>query len=103
MDEDPESFVGPGKYNVGETYTKLTLRPCSTVIKRISVLPKAESGRPCYYLVGQNLKYEQSFLDTHQRRRQEMSFGNGSLHSTLSRESISRLKRYTDRTFDGNF
>ena len=52
LEEDPESFVGPGKYNVDETLRKLTLRPCSTVIKRISVLPETESGKPCYYLVG---------------------------------------------------
>lgn len=46
------SQIGPGKYEHQESYNKLVQRPCSSIMRKITVLPKSESGKPCYFMVG---------------------------------------------------
>lgn len=60
----------------------MTAQPCSIKMvriqyllvnlnqKKISVLPEKEGGKPCYIMVGNNLKFESSFLSTRDQKRE---------------------------------
>ena len=49
------SFVGPGRYNDHESFSKLDKRPCSSVMRKITSVPHSESGKPSYIMVGHSL------------------------------------------------
>ncbi len=90
-------FTGPGKYDATEAFKRLTSKPCKSVMKKITVLPESESGRSCYYMVGNNLKYEKNFLPTFkERKEEEITECPVSLASTLRNNSISRLRKFTE-------
>jgi hypothetical protein len=46
-------YTGPGSYFDHEKFLKQTKKPCNTVMKNSSYLPKEESKKQCYVMVGQ--------------------------------------------------
>jgi len=39
-------------------------RPCSAVMRKITVVPPKESGNPAYIMIGDSLQFESSFLSS---------------------------------------
>ena len=52
------AFLGPGSYNEHENFNSLTKKPCTAVMKQLTLLDKEESKKQCYVMVGQQIKYE---------------------------------------------
>jgi hypothetical protein len=69
-------FVGPGRYNPQENFSKMDRRPCSSIMKRICAIPSSESGKPSYIMVGNQIKHEAAYLTTSKQRNELRSFGN---------------------------
>lgn len=45
-------YTGPGSYNDHEKFAKIKTKPCSTLMKNSSYLPKEESKKQCYIMIG---------------------------------------------------
>lgn len=91
------SFLGPGRYKHQESFNKLTQRPCSSLMRKITAIPESESKKPAYFMVGHSLKFESAFLATSKERKllDDLNVSKDcsvSMHSMFKRRSISNLK-----------
>lgn len=55
-------YLGPGSYNAHLSFKQLDKKPCPTVIKQIGILPKTETGKQQYIMVGSQIKYEPAWI-----------------------------------------
>ena len=96
-------FTGPGCYNDIENYKKLTKRPCSSLMKKPSAIPETESGKPCYIMIGDALKYEPAFHSTFKQVKEVNDFNIPrecpiSIHQPFRKKSVEAFKKQmTDR------
>jgi len=74
-------------------------------MKKISALPSAESGKPCYIMVGQSIKYDPTFLEvaSEKKEREELNLTNEcqvSVNAALRKQSVSNLKQLINNRND---
>ena len=55
-------YTGPGSYNDLENFVRLMKRPTTAIMKKSAYLTEEESKKPCYVMVGQQVKFDPIWL-----------------------------------------
>ncbi len=76
----------------------LVKRPCSSVMRKPISIPASESGKPCYIMVGDSIKFEPAMMATQKQVKEydnlNLSRDNSvSIHATMRNRSVTNLKR----------
>ena len=92
------AFTGPGRYNDHEDFQKLVKRPCSSVMRKPIAIPATESGKPCYIMIGDSIKFEPAFMSTYKQIKEHDNLNLSRdntvcIKATMRTRSVTNLKK----------
>lgn len=74
----------------------MNLSPCQSIMKKISALPSTESGKPCYIMIGQSIKYDPTFLEVASEKKERLELNlecQANVNAAMKTQSVSNLKQ----------